>query len=67
MVCKTELINGYPGTSAGMAEAENETAKYVACFNEKRLQSSTGYLPSVEYEQAYQEAHKTATMNPAAA
>ncbi len=67
MVCKTELINGYPGTSAGMAEAENETAKYAAWFNEKRLHSSIGYLPPVEYEQAYQEAHKTATTNPVAA
>jgi transposase InsO family protein len=57
---KTELINRYPGTYAGRAEVDNETAKYVAWFNEKRLHSSIGYLPPVEYEQAYQEAHKTA-------
>ena len=65
MVCKTELVNGYPWTSAGMAEAENETAKYAACFNEMRPQSSTGNLPPVEYERACQEAPKTATANPA--
>ena len=64
---KTELINRYPGTYSGRAEVENETAKYVAWFNEKRLHSSIGYLPPVEYEQAYQEAHKTAATNPVAA
>ena len=64
---KTELINRHPGTYSGRAEVENETAKYVAWFNEKRLHSSIGYLPPVEYEQAYQEAHKTATTNPVAA
>ena len=64
---KTELINRHPGTYSGRAEVENDTAKYVAWFNEKRLHSSIGYLPPVEYEQAYQEAHKTATTNPVAA
>ena len=64
---KTELINRYPGTYSGRAEVENETAKYVAWFNEKRLHSSIGHLPPLEYEQAYQEAHKTATTNPVAA
>ena len=64
---KTELINRHPGTYSGRAEVENETAKYVAWFNEKRLHSSIGYLPPVEYEQAYQQAHKTATTNPVAA
>ena len=51
---KTKLINRYPGTYAGRAEVENETAKYVAWFNEKRLHSSIGHLPPVEYEQAFQ-------------
>ena len=64
---KTELINRHPGTYSGRSEVENETAKYVAWFNEKRLHSSIGYLPPVEYEQAHQEAHKTATTNPVAA
>jgi putative transposase len=64
---KTELINRHHGTYSGRAEVENETAKYVAWFNEKRLHSSIGHLPPVEYEQAYQEAHKTAATNPVAA
>ena len=45
---KTELINRHPGTYSGRAEVENDTAKYVAWFNEKRLHSSIGYLPPVE-------------------
>ncbi len=64
---KTELINRYPGTYAGRAEVEYETAKYVAWFNEKRLHSSIGYLPPAECERAYQEAHKIAATNPVAA
>ena len=37
---KTELINSHHGTYPGRAEVENDTAKYVAWFNEKRLHSS---------------------------
>ena len=64
---KTELIDRFPGTYAGRAEVENETAKYVSWFNEKRLHSSIGNLSPVEYEQAHPESHKSAATNPVAA
>lgn len=57
---KTELIQRHHKSFTGWAELERETASWVAWFNSTRLHSSIGYLPPVEYEQAWQQRQEQA-------
>jgi putative transposase len=44
----------YLNAYESIAEARASTASYIVCYNTKRLHSSLGYIPPVEFEANYQ-------------
>lgn len=50
---KTELVRRHPRTWSGAAELERETADWVHWFNSRRIHTSIGRVPPIEYEDDY--------------
>jgi putative transposase len=44
----------YLNAYESIAEARASIASYIVCYNTKRLHSSLGYIPPVEFEANYQ-------------
>ena len=50
---KTELVRRHRRTWSGAAELERETADWVHWFNSRRIHTSIGRVPPIEYEADY--------------
>jgi putative transposase len=61
---KTEIIRR-EGPWRGHEDVEFATLKWVWWFNHHRLREPIGYLPPVEYEEAYYRAQEAQTSEPA--
>jgi len=59
---KTELIN-QRGPWKSLEQVELATLEWVWWFNNKRLLESIGYIPPVEYEEAYHRRKETHTLD----
>ena len=59
---KTELIN-QRGPWKSLEQLELATLEWVWWFNHKRLLESNGYIPPVEYEEAFHSRNETHTLD----